>query len=139
MIELTLHSGVLPFLSGELDLRRVVALIGPMISAVDHAFEDEVNDASDRGAISRSQRERIYLTDLIVRARSRATGETVYVAVEASFTIDDDDIDHAGKTADALRQVFPNVEVLPAVYGAAIARDDAALANRTGVKVFLAE
>ena len=136
---MTLQGDILPFLSGILDLRRAEVVIGPMLSAIDHAFEDEIYDASDRGAISRSQRERIYLTDLIVRARSRGTGETVYVAVEASFTIDDDDIDRADKTAYALRQVFPDVEVVPAVYGAAIARGDAALANRTGVKVFLAE
>ena len=136
---MTLQGDILPFLSGILDLRRAEVVKGPTLSAIDHAFEDEVNDASDRGAISRSQRERIYLTDLIVRARSRATGETVYVAVEASFTIDDDDDDRADKTAYALRQVFPDVKVVPAVYGAAIARDDAALANRTGVKVFLAE
>ena len=139
MIELTLHSRILPFLSSELDLRRVVALIGPMLSAIDHAFEDEIEDARDRGAISHTQRQRVYETDLIVRARSRATRDTVYVVVEASFTIDDDDIDRAGKTADALRQVFPDVEVVPAVYGAAVARDNAALADQTGVKIFLAE
>ena len=138
-LERTLQGDILPFLSGILDLRRAEVVKGLMLSGIAHAFEDEIEDASDRGAISRSQRERVYETDLIVRARSRGTGETVYVAVEASFTIDNDDIYRAGKTADALRQVFPNVEVVPAVYGAAIARDDAALANRTGVKVFLAE
>ena len=135
----TLQGRILPFLSSRLDLRRGVVVRGPMLSAVSHAFEDEIEDASDRGNISRNQRERIYLTDLIVRARSRANGATVYVAVEASFTIDGDDIDRASQTADGLRQVFPGAEVVPAVYGASIAREDAALADQTGVRVFLGE
>ena len=136
---MTLQGDVLPFLSGILDLRRGVVVRGPTLSDVAHAFEDAIEDANDRGAISRSQRERVYDTDLIVRARSRATRDTVYVAVEASFTIDDDDIDRAGKTADALRRVFPDAKVVPAVYGAAVARDNAALADQTGVTIFLAE
>ena len=138
-LEATLQGRILPFLSSRLDLRRGVVVRGPMLSAVAHAFEDEIEDASDRGNISRNQRERIYLTDLIVRARSRANGKTVYVAVEASFTIDGDDIDRASKTADGLRQVFPGVEVVPAVYGSSITREDAALADQTGVRVFLGE
>ena len=138
-LEATLQGSIVPFLSDRLELRRGVVVRGPTLYAVSHAFEDEIEDASERGAISRDQRERVYGTDLIVRARSRATGETVFVAVEASFTIDDDDIDRSGKTADALRKVFPDVKVVPTVYGAAIARHDAALADQTGVKVFLAE
>ena len=138
-LEATLQGSIVPFLSDRLELRRGVVVRGPTLYAVSHAFEDEIEDASERGAISRDQRERVYGTDLIVRARSRATGETVFVAVEASFTIDDDDIDRAGKTADALRKVFPDVKVVPTVYGAAIARHDAALADQTGVKIFLAE
>ena len=74
-LEATLQGRILPFLSSRLDLRRGVVVRGPMLSAVAHAFEDEIEDASDRGNISRNQRERIYLTDLIVRARSRANGE----------------------------------------------------------------
>ena len=136
---MTLQGDVLPFLSGILGLRRAEVVTGPMLSGIAHAFEDAIEDASDRGAISRSQRERVYDTDLIVRARSRTTGETVYVAVEASFTIDNDDIDRAGKTADVLRRVFPDAKVVPAVYGAAVARDNAALADQTGVTIFLAE
>ena len=138
-LEATLQGSIVPFLSDRLELRRGVVVRGPTLYAVSHAFEDEIEDARDRGAISHTQRQRVYETDLIVRARSRATRDTVYVVVEASFTIDDDDIDRAGKTADALRQVFPDVEVVPAVYGAAVARDNAALADQTGVKIFLAE
>ena len=59
-LEATLQGRILPFLSSRLDLRRGVVVRGPMLSAVAHAFEDEIEDASDRGNISRNQRERIY-------------------------------------------------------------------------------
>ena len=137
--ETTLQGRIVPFLSSRLELRRGVVVRGPTISAVAHGFEDAIEDASDRGAITLNQRERVYNTDLIVRARRRSTGELVYVAVEASFTIDDGDIDRAGSTAAALRQVFPAVEVVPAVYGVTITQGGAALADGTGVSVFLAE
>ena len=129
---------IIPFLSSRLNLRRATIVRGPALSGIAHEFEDAIEDASDQGAKSTAdQRERIYGTDVIVRARRRETGETVYVPVEASFTIDRSDVDRAANTAIALRQVFPGEDVVPAVYGEAITQGGATLAKGSGVSVFL--
>ena len=137
MIELTIQGRILAFLSSRLNLRRATVVRGPALSGVSHQFEDAIEDASDQGAIEVNQRERVYDTDVIVRARRRDTGETVYVPVEASFTVDYGDVDRAANTAIALRQVFSDADVVPAVYGEVITQGGATLASDAGVSVFL--
>ena len=117
IVETSLQGRIISFLSSRLNLRRATIVRGPVRDGIAHEFEDAIEDASDRDEIAANQRERIYSTDVIVRARRRETGETVYVPVEASFTIDYSDVDRAANTAIALRQVFPGVDVAPAVYG----------------------
>ncbi len=137
VIEATLQGRIIPFLSSRLNLRRATVVRGPALSRIAHEFEDAIEDASDRGEVTADQRERIYGTDVIVRARRRETGETVYVPVEASFTIDRSDVDRAANTAIALRQVFSDTDVIPAVYGEVITQGGATLAKGSGVSVFL--
>ena len=137
MIELTIQGRIVAFISSRLNLRRATVVRGPVLSGIAHQFEDAIEEASDQGAIEANQRERVYDTDVIVRARRRVSGETVYVPVEASFTIDYSDVDRAANTAIALRQVFPGVDVAPAVYGEAITQGGATLAKGSGVSVFL--
>lgn len=137
MIELIIQGRILAFLSSRLNLRRATVVRGPALSGVSHQFEDAIEEASDQGAIEVNQRERVYDTDVIVRARRRESGETVYVPVEASFTIDYSDVDRVVNTAIALRQVFPREDVVPAVYGEVITQGGATLAKGSGVSVFL--
>jgi hypothetical protein len=137
VVETSLQARIIPFLSSRLNLRRATIVRGPVRDGIAHDFEDSIEDAGDRGEITADQRERIYGTDVIVRARRRETGETVYVPVEASFTIDRSDVDRAANTAIALRQVFSDADVIPAVYGEVITQGGAALANGSGVSVFL--
>ena len=137
VVETALQGRVIPFLSSRLNLRRATIVRGPVRDGIAHDFEDAIEDASDEGVITASQRERIYSTDVIVRARRRETGETVYVPVEASFTVDYSDVDRAANTAIALRQVFPDVDTVPAVYGEDITQGGVTLANDSGVIVFL--
>ncbi len=137
IVETSLQGRIISFLSSRLNLRRATIVRGPVRDGIAHEFEDAIEDASDRDEIAANQRERIYSTDVIVRARRRETGETVYVPVEASFTIDYSDVDRAANTAIALRQVFPGVDVAPAVYGEVITKGGATLANSASVSVFL--
>lgn len=137
IVETSLQGWIIPYLSSRLDLRRATVVRGPVLSGIAHEFEDAVEDAGDRGEITSSQRERIYSTDVVVRARRRESGETVYVPVEASFTIDYNDVDRAANSAIALRQVFPGMDVVPAVYGEAITQGGATLAKGSGVSVLL--
>ena len=137
MIELTIQGRIIAFISSRLNLRRATIVRGPALSGIAHQFEDAIEEASDQGAIEANQRERVYDTDVIVRGRRRESGETVYVPVEASFTIDYSDVDRVANTAIALRQVFPGEDVVPAVYGEAITQGGATLAKGSGVSVFL--
>ena len=63
---------------------------------------DLLDDAVDRGAISQKQRDDVLATDLVMQARSKANGEEVYLAVEASVTIDLHDVTRARERARTL-------------------------------------
>ena len=106
---------------------------------INHEFEDAVYDASLEGIITESQRNRILDTDLIVRDRYNAANETVYVAVEASFTVEADDIERVNETADFLRKVFPSNRVMAVVYGSSINDKDAELARKRSVETVIVE
>ena len=63
---------------------------------------DLLDDAVDRGAISQKQRDDVLATDLVMQARSKANGEEVYLAVEASVTTDLHDVTRARERAKTL-------------------------------------
>ena len=73
---------------------------------------------------------------MVVKAMSRASGAQVYVAVEASYVIDDGDVERAHRTTGVLAKVFPNVEVSSVVYGTSINSAGSAAAERLGVSVY---
>ena len=86
----------------------------------------------ESGLINEHQAARIQLTDTIVRARKRDGGETVWVAVEASNKVHEEDITRCLETADALRIVFGE-EALPVVTGYSIDPPDKRRADDGGV------
>ena len=59
-------------------------------------------------------------TDAIVRTVNRISKRQVYVAVEASYAIDDEDVKRAHRTAEILARIFADAEVMPVVYGETI-------------------
>lgn len=78
-------------------------------------------------------------TDMVVRGRSLRSDGDVYVAVEASFTASDGDIDRANRSAEALRKVFTNAESAAAVYCSEVSGEIVNAAENEGVKVILNE
>ena len=106
---------------------------------VNHQFEDAVDAATDAGVITEDQSQRIFNTDLIARARDRASGDVVYVAAETSFTIETGDIRRARETARALKLVFPSDDVKTAVFGGTISIQNSDWAKQEGVEVFIVE
>ena len=139
VLEASLQGKAISFLSGRFKLRRGRVMRGPTMYEINHEFEDAVYDANLEGIITESQRNRILDTDLIARARDSAANETVYVAVEASFTIEADDIERVNETADSLRKVFPSNRVIAAMYGSSINDKDAKLARKQSVETLIVE
>ena len=82
-------------------------------------FHDSLDAALNDGRILDSEYTRIEDTDLVVTALRNSDNSRVYIAVEASGTINDDDISRARQSAGILNKMY-NEEAIPAVYGFSI-------------------
>jgi hypothetical protein len=90
-------------------------------------------DAAVRdGTISHRQYIRISDTDLIMRAQRRVDRASVWVAIEASNRVDEDDIRRAKETADILQMVVEG-EFLAVAVGLSINERDQVRADAAGV------
>ena len=121
-------------LTSQLDLQGMRIIRGPTAGAMPEAF----NTAIATDGLTETQRGRILDADMVLQATQRSTGQRVYAAVEASFTVNESDIDRARLTADILGQVFPNDLVVAAVYGVEFPEQLRERADNAGVLVFLA-
>ena len=79
-------------------------------------FMDKIADANEDGTITDSQYNRLINTDMILRARQREDGKTVYCAVEASSVIDNNDVTRAVESSQALHAVYGS-RTIPVVAG----------------------
>ncbi len=96
-----------PAIFGQAGFRRVrVVPIEEVASQLD--------DLEEQGLIGPEDRLRLLRTDLFVQARRQ--GREIWLAVEVSSTIDDQDIERAVKSADLLAR-FLRVEAQPVVAG----------------------
>ena len=118
-------------------LRRITIVRGPLLSDAVHDFEDEITDALKRNAISDDQHRRVFDTDLIIRGLDRESNKPTYVAIEAAFTIGDEDIRKVSDTVTALRAVFKKeeAEVMGAIHGINIAAEHFGEAEKLGLVV----
>ena len=95
-------------------------------------FLDAVADARENGLITPEQTQRLVDTDVIIQCRRYGDTEPTWVAVEIAARIDEDDINRALRSAEALRVVFGEAS-LPVVAGERIDPPDAARAQQSGV------
>ncbi len=121
-------------LTSQLDLQGMRIIRGPTAGAMPEAF----NTAIATDGLTEAQRGRILDADMVLQATQRSTGQRVYAAVEASFTVNESDVDRARLTADILGQVFPNDLMVAAVYGVEFPEQLRERADNAGVLVFLA-
>ena len=135
-VELKLEKSIVPILSTRLELRRGSLVKGGAPTAVSHEFEDAIYDAYEEGKLTQRERNRVNDTDVIVRAVNRVSKRQVYVAVEASYAIDDEDVKRAHRTAEILARVFTDAEVVPVVYGKTIDSLASAAAEDLDVAVY---
>lgn len=80
------------------------------------AFNEAIQRAEDRGILSEREYERLLATDMIVRSNRRGSTQEVYVAIEATYGVTNRDVVQVKRSEDALRKVFPDAEVHPALY-----------------------
>ena len=125
-----------PMLVQRLDLRRPRVVQGPT-RTTDEAYWDAVEAAWKSRIIDDRQEERLFVTDLVVRA-SKSDQRLVWVAVEASNRIGQRDIERVRESADALAKVFPQDVVMAAAAGYRIDEADRARARAANVDVLLA-
>ena len=95
-------------------------------------FLDEIGDAVDDGRIAEWQRSRVFDTDLILHGLRRSGRTSVWIAIEASFTVRRLDIIDAQASAATLRAVFGE-ETLAVVAGVRIGAADVEWAEAAGV------
>ena len=119
-------------LASQLDLQGMRIIRGPRAGAMPEAF----NNAITTDGLTEAQRGRILDADMILQATQRSTGRRVYAAVEASFTVNESDIDRARLTADILGQVFQDDLMVAAVYAIEISGQHQESANSANVLIF---
>ena len=134
-LEIKLHRRIRPYLSQKLGLRRARTLHSA-VADTDRDLCEALYDAVDADRITEKQETRVFATDLILRAERRDDRATVWVAVEASNTLDARDVERAQESADALHAIFGD-RALGAVMGYAIPDDHRRLAGARGVEVFV--
>ena len=138
-VESVLQGRVMQTISSRMNIDEPVVLVSMQLpSRVDAGFRALVEEASsgDSPTISRSEQARVLETDLIVQGVKDDGQAEAYLAVEASYTIQVNDITRVVDTRSALRKLFPDAEVTSAVFGVAISDDDKRLARRNGVRVY---
>ena len=120
-------------LNREFGFRRTRVVHGNVVAVPRYAeeFADSIAGAAEDGTISDEQLQRIFATDVIVQCRHPQSSELIWVAVEVSGRVDEDDINRAVQSAQILRAVFAQ-EALSVVVGERIDSQDAARAQQSG-------
>ena len=131
-LEIRLHRNLRSIVSQRLDLIRPRILQSQLQEPINE-FADEIYDAFRERRINRDQYRRIEQTDFIMRAQLWDTRSAVLVAVEASATVDEHDIERARESADVLASVF-GLETIAAVAGYRIDPRDSARAEAADVR-----
>jgi|SRR5690625_2325276 len=104
--------------------------IAHRIRVLDRAARDDlVDDAIDDGRLTRDEARALRLADTI--ARGRRDGEIVHLVVEASFTVDEGDVDRAADRAGLLERLVG--ATIPIVAGEYIDEDAQRKAGEKGV------
>ena len=136
-LEVRMHTWIRAFVSQKLGLRRPDMVHGA-VTHTDRELQEAVYEAVDADRITVGQEVRVFATDLILRAQRQSGRTTMWVAVEASNTLDGRDIERARESADALQAIFGE-EAAAAVMGHAISSEHRQLAGASGVEVFIVD
>ena len=136
---------LLPRLAREYGVVRIKAVSADSsrsavrVSSVwERRFEEAIDAAFDTGRITVEEEGVLSRTDIVARGRRGVDGPDLWFAVQASVTIDNDDIERAAVGAAALRKVSGD-DAAGVVYGRRIAAQQRVRADELGVAVMLDE
>ena len=132
-LEAKLHRKARPILSQKFGLRGTQVLHSTL-QEMKPELSRPVVSALESGIISDEQETRIDATDIIIRGQRKADRSPVWVAVEASNDIAQNDVRRAAESADALRALFRQ-DVIAVVMGYRIHAKDQGRAGKAGVHV----
>ncbi len=104
---------------------------------MDQDFQQVIDAAEIRGAITETQANDIPPTDLIFTATRRDNGETIYPVIEISVTLDTNDIERARRRADSIAAA--GMPTVAAVIGESISDPARQKAEAENVQVVLLE
>ena len=134
-LEAKAYRQVRSLVSQRFDLRRSQVVHSTLQETSRQLFEP-VETALEGGSISDDQESRIQATDIIFRAQRKADRSPVWVAIEVSNDISQNDIERARESVEALRAVFQQ-DVMGVVAGYGIRPEDEERAARANVHVLL--
>ena len=136
-LERRIATVVPPRLNQMLGLRRTRVMYHPnLMPGSESEFISRVEDAADAGKIDDDAEQRIKQTDMIIRSRRKSDGAQVWIAVEASGTIGESDIERAPRSAAALKAVFDQ-DAKAVVVGHRIRDEDRTRAKAEGAIVLV--
>ena len=135
-LEFKLPRRIRAFLSQKLALRGVRIMQSALGLEQVNELSEAVDLAADAGAITDDEETRVLETDLILRARRKSDRSTVWVAVEASHTIDGYDIDRARTSANILQRMF-SADSVAATVGYGVRAGEQRRAEELSVEVFV--
>ena len=131
--EAKVTQNVRSILGQQAGVRSSRVLKGPSLRT-DPDFDQQVENAEARGAITEDESDELLLLDLIVSGTRTGTRERVYAGIEVSITANDDDVNRAADRAEMLRKVTGG-PVMAAVIAARVDEPQRALAARRDVAV----
>ena len=134
-LEAKAYRQVRSLVSQRFDLRRSQVVHSTLQETSRQLFEP-VEAALESGSISDDQESRVQATDIIFRAQRKVDRSPVWVAIEVSNDISQNDIERAHESAEALRAVFQQ-DVMAVVAGYGIRSEDEQRAAGANVHVLL--
>ena len=104
-LETRLHRRVRSRVSQALGLRRARIMQSQLLEPLPELLE-RMDTALADGLITDDQDSHVEAIDVILRAECKSGGETIWVAIEASSSINENDIRRARESADVLAAMF---------------------------------
>ena len=135
-LEFKLPRRIRAFLSQKLGLRGARIMQSALGLEQGDELTGALEQAAEAGAITDAEETRVLDTDLILCARRKRDRSTVWVAVEASHTVDGYDVDRARESADVLQRIF-GADSVAATVGYGIQAGERHRAEALGVEVFV--
>ena len=134
-LEAKLHRKARPILSQKFSLRGAQVLHSTL-QEMKPELSRPLGGALDKGIISDAQETRIENTDIILRGQRKTDRSAVWVVVEASNYIGENDVRRASESADALSAALQK-DVIAVVMGYRIRAEDEERAAKASVHVQL--